>query len=68
MISLEDTRDTVFERVEQEEIDRWSAGWIAADEGEAIPYETAFWAPHTATEDDIERARELADEDGWVGR
>jgi hypothetical protein len=47
---------------------RWSAGWAAVEQGETIPYETAFWAPHAVNEDDIKRAQELADEHGWVGR
>lgn len=35
-------------------------GWRAAELGETIPYEAAFWRRHELSSDDIERARQLA--------
>jgi uncharacterized phage-associated protein len=40
-------------------------GWIAAIDGETIPYETVFISDDPITPFEIERGKELADQHGW---
>jgi hypothetical protein len=40
-------------------------GWIAAEDGETIPYETVFISERPITPFEIERGRELAAKYGW---
>ncbi len=40
-------------------------GWLAAETGETIPYETALISSEPPTEADIQRTREMARQHGW---
>jgi len=42
------------------------AGWRIAEDGDDIPYESVFLSDEGLTEDDISRAKELANRFGWV--
>lgn len=42
------------------------AGWRIAEDGDVIPYESVFLSDERLTEDDIRRAKELANRLGWV--
>lgn len=69
---VDDVLDTLIHHNARETSElshRWAVGWSVAEDGETIPYETAFWAPPEAvTKEDLERGQELADELGWVVR
>jgi hypothetical protein len=43
-----------------------AVGWQIAEIGEDIPYETALLSDDPLTMEDVERARELASEHGWL--
>jgi hypothetical protein len=43
-----------------------AVGWQIAEVGEDIPYETALLSDDPLTMEDVERARELASEHGWL--
>lgn len=47
---------------------RWSVGWEVAQEGELIPYETAFLLPPEVTEDDVEAGQKFAKAHGLLAR
>lgn len=43
-----------------------SVGWRVASIGDDIPYESVFLSTDPATEDDVRRGRELAEQHGWL--
>ena len=42
-----------------------SVGWNEVEEGQPIPYHSAFFSMEPIPEEDVERARQLARERGW---
>lgn len=51
---------------EVSELSHRAVGWQIAEIGEDIPYETALLSDDPLTMEDVERAKELASEHGWL--